>query len=154
MAAGPGVMTGDITPGPRDVGGDEVPAGLSQFNETQPIINSTTFVNADGTTAKSILIAQSAPWRLDSINVTSDDTAALVIRIFQRAGSTNFLLGSISLPAGAGTAGALPKEFFKDGMPDTEQGLAIMGSTSLQASMESAVTAAKTVTVTVFGGLF
>ena len=131
-----------------------MPSGLGQSFLTQPLVAQVTFANADGTTAKALVAAPSAYWRIVAINVTSDDTAAQVIRIFTRLSSTNYLLGSLSIPAGAGTAGAAPKEFFGDIMPANENGLDMGNSNGLQASMEAAITSGKTVTVTVFYGFY
>ena len=99
-------------------------------------------------------MAPGGAYRIDAINITSDDSAAQVVDIFLRAGSTNFLLGSVSIPAGAGKTGTLPKEFFLDGMPSSEQGMNMSGSELLQAAMEGTITSAKTVTLTIFGGLY
>jgi len=131
-----------------------MPAGIGISFVTQPLNLGTTFAAADTTVAKNILTAPGGYWRLIAINLTSDDTAAQVIDIFLRAGSTNFLLGSVSIPAGTGKAGVAPVEFFKAVMPDTEQGLDLSPTTSVQAAMEATITATKTVTVQVLYGLY
>jgi len=71
-----------------------------------------------------------------------------------RVGSTNTLLGSVTVPPGAGHAGVAPKEFFATIAIATFNGLNLQNNQSLQASCEATMTAGKTVVVTVVGGTF
>lgn len=129
-----------------------MPVGLGATFLTQPAVNPVLFTSADTTVAKVIVAAPSQPWRLIALNITSTDTAAQVIDVFLRVGSTNTLIGSVTVPAGTGVAGVAPVEFFKAIMPDTEQGLDLAGNNGIQAGLEATMTAAKTITVTaVFG---
>lgn len=124
-----------------------MPGFLQNTQAVSPVAQETTFLPADTTVAKAIVTAPGGPWHLFEITVTSDDTAARVIDIFVRSGSTNFLLGSISIPAGSGLAGVVPVAFVAFAIPSTLVGLDFPGAISLQAAMETTITAAKTVTV-------
>jgi hypothetical protein len=100
------------------------------------------------------LTAPGGPFHLFEIILCSDDTAAQVVDIFVRVGATNFLLGSINVPAGSGKAGALPVYFVKTVFPDTLIGLDIGGASSIQAALEATMTAAKTITIHASYGLY
>jgi len=134
--------------------GEKMPGFLQSTSAVAPTIQSTTFTSADTTVAKTILTAPGGPFHLFEVLISSDDTAVQVVDIFLRVGSTNFLLGSVSVPAGSGKAGALPVYFVKTVLPDTLIGLDVGGATSLQAATEATMTAAKTITVNVAYGTF
>ena len=131
-----------------------MPFGLSAFSETQPIAQGTSFTSADTTVAKNILTAQSTFARVDEIVISSDDTAAVIIDVYLRTSATNTLLGSVTVPPGAGHAGAPPVAFFGALNIANLNGIALTQVQSLQAACEATMTAAKTCVVTVVGGIF
>jgi len=131
-----------------------MPTGLGVTFETQPQWLGVTFTSADTTVAKNIFTAPGGPWRVNAINITSDDTATINLDIFVRSGATNYLLGSVTVPAGSGKAGVAPVEFFAAIMPTSEAGIDLTGAQGLQAACEATMTAAKTCTVQVYGGLY
>ena len=127
-----------------------MPGFLQSTSATGPIAQQTTFTSADTTVAKSIVTAPGGPFHVFELVICSDDTADIKLDVFTRVGSTNFLLGSVDVPAGSGKAGVLPAYFVKFAVPDTIVGLDFPGATSLQAAVEATMTAAKTLTVTAF----
>jgi hypothetical protein len=131
-----------------------MPGFLQNTQATSPVTQQTTFTSADTTVAKAILTAPGGPFHLFEIMFSSDDTAAIVVDVFSRTGATNFLLGSVTVPAGSGKNGVLPVAFLKTILPDTLIGMDFPGALSLQASCEATMTAAKTLTVTTFSGVF
>jgi hypothetical protein len=131
-----------------------MPISLQQFNETQPVLQSTTFTSADTTVAKSILSTANGPQRIDDIVLCSNDTAAVNFDLYLRIGSTSTFLGSVTVPAGAGFAGVPPILFFYQLNITDYMGLNLAGNMTLFGGCEATMTAAKTLTCTVFGGIF
>ena len=124
------------------------------------------FTNADTTTAKAIYTPTGTNGaRVDGITVTNTDTNPYTVQLFMRQGSTNYLLGTASIPASAGNLGTVqpvnllaaiavasggPNPF-----PVDAQGNMILyldASTSLWAAMTGTITAAKSVNFTTLGG--
>lgn len=64
-----------------------------------------TFVNADGTTKKTLLTAGSSGTRVDTISATSDDTSTRVMQLWVTTGGVDYLLGEVSITLGAGSDG-------------------------------------------------
>ena len=131
-----------------------MPFGVSTFQEAQPIASGTTFAAADTTVAKTVTGSPVGYYRIDQIVVCSNDTVAQVIDIFYRSGSTNYLLGSVSIPAGTGTAGTKGIDALAAVLPTTMTGIVVHSGDQIFAGMEATISAAKTVTVTAFGGTF
>lgn len=115
-----------------------------------------TFVNADGTTAKDLIVAGADGTKINGIAVTSDDTSARVLQLLVHDGSTAYLVGSVNVPTLAGTDGTTPGIELLSAtlMPwlDSEGGFFIPSGYKIQVKPTVAVTAAKTVTIVGFGG--
>lgn len=118
--------------------------------ENAPNHTEVTFVNADGTTAKTIFTAGADGSVITGINVTSDDTSAVVLNVYLNDGATDYLLGAINVPTLSGTDGSAPAvegcdpafiPFFAGGQARLKTGY------SIKAGPQAAVTAAKTVTI-------
>lgn len=63
--------------------------------------------NADGTAFKSLGVAPPADGtRIKSLHITSDDTAAQVLQVCITNGGVDYVIGEISVAAGAGTDSA------------------------------------------------
>lgn len=128
---------------------------------TQPIFVKTannaeaTFVNADGTTPKDLIIAPTDGTKIFAINVTSDDTATVNMKVFLHDGSTAYLLGTVAVPTLAGTNGSAPAVNVLDptAIPglDADGELFLPAGYKIQVAPLAAVTAAKTVTVVGLG---
>lgn len=116
--------------------------------------------NADGTTVLDLFTADATNGsRVDKIAITSDDTAAVDLDLYLHDGTSAFQIGSINVPIGAGTtAGATPVAAVsflnQTTLPFLGDDLAIhiKAGSKLQIGAQSAITSAKVVHVTVFGG--
>lgn len=115
-----------------------------------------TLENGDGTTAKDLVTAGTNGSRIDSIAVTSDDTADKDIFIYLNDGTTDFLLGRLTIKAGSGTDGTnktvaalnstdLP--FLKDDLS-----YYLQAGHKLRVAAQAAVTSGKKITVTAWIG--
>ncbi len=109
-----------------------------------------TFVNADGTTPKTLITAGADGALVYSLTATTDDTAAIEYSVYvQRDGAgTNLLLGSVSVPAASGDAAATPAVDLLDPSKikglDGDGNLILGGTDVLKVAARTAVTAAKT----------
>jgi hypothetical protein len=121
------------------------------FAEIKPLTAFLSFVNADGLTVKNLTQATSRSQRWDTILVANTDTIAHVVRVYAHKSTTMTLIGSVNVPAGAGTAGVAAVELIAALFPTGSQGAAIEQSDYLQMSVEVAVVVAFTVWVFAFG---
>ena len=67
-----------------------------------------TFVNADGTTAKTIFTPGSAGSKIVAITAFSSDSAARDLRINLNRSATNYPLTTVSVPINSGNTNAIP----------------------------------------------
>lgn len=111
------------------------------------------FENADGTTAKTLLTAGSAGTRVDSIVVTSTDTAAKTLTLGLLKGSVTYRIGEIVVPIGAGTNGTeKPADGITLALPSIGGSIHLESGCSLTVSAQVAVTSGKAIDVVAFGG--
>jgi hypothetical protein len=107
--------------------------------------------NADGTTKQLLLTAGSNGARIGSIGVVSNDTSAIVLNIFYNDGTTDFLLGSVSIPTLSGTDGSTPAVALLNSadLPFLNEDLSFFleAGDSIKIAPHSAVTSAKKVTL-------
>jgi len=111
--------------------------------------------NADGTSLKSLGIAPvAAGTRLKALHITSDDTAAQVLQFAVTISGTDYILGEIAVPAGAGTdsATASVNGISPTKMPALQtDGLSywmdLASGSDLKVKSKTAVTAAKTISL-------
>lgn len=107
-------------------------------------------VNADGTTPQTLVTAGANGARVVAVTATTDDTAAIDFSLYvQRDGAgTNFLLGTVSVPAGAGNTSAVAAVDLLDPAKikglDLDGTLILGGTDVLKVAARTAVTAAKT----------
>ena len=109
-----------------------------------------TILPADTTTAKTIVTAGADGARVMALSATTDDTAPIDYSVYvQRNGAgTDYLLGSVSVPAGAGNTSAVAAVDLFD--PSKLKGLDLdgtlpLGSTDvLKVAARTTITAAKT----------
>lgn len=110
-----------------------------------------TFTSADTTDRKAICVAVTDGTILKAINVCSNDTAVINLKVFLEDGSTEYLLGTVPIPALSGTDGVEPAVNALD--PTWIPGLDENGHLYLEADYEvrvgclATMTAAKTMTV-------
>jgi hypothetical protein len=119
------------------------------FNGTINFNGQAAFTSADTTVAKQILASGSGASFVRSILVTSTDTVDRKLDIYYRHSSTNYLIGSIDLPAGTGTAGTNPVDALDSTHIAAGQGIPMTAGDSLQAALEATMTAAKEIDVVV-----
>ena len=133
-----------------------MPSNKLPIFQEKPSPAGISFIDTDGTTAKIIYTAGENGALIDNISVVSDDTVALVFDLTFYDGTTDFPLGAVSVPAGAGSDGAVPSfNLLNDTMLTWLQsgGGAPLGANNLlKIAPQVAVTAAKTVTMVAFGG--
>lgn len=116
-----------------------------------------TFVNADGTSVKTLYTAPTDGAKVRAIVICSDDTSARDVLLYLSKSGTNYVVGHLDVPLGSGTNGTANAI---NGLNTTNlawptkdnnynQYIELEGGESLKASMLVAVTAAKTVTIVV-----
>lgn len=124
---------------------------------TGPVNIGKQIVNADGTSILDVYDNQTgAAVKITSLNITTDNDANLVVSFYQygvSGGTNSDLLGSVSVPDLSGTNGVTdPKVNVLDtlGVQESDGTYTIwIGSgKKLQAKVDSAVTAAKTMWIT------
>lgn len=111
--------------------------------------------NADGTAFKSLDVAPVADGsRVKAIHITSNDTAAQVLQFCVTIGAVDYILGEVSVPAGAGTdsASVSVSGLNATKMPALQtDGIArwldLATGSTLKVKSKTAVTAAKTINV-------
>lgn len=114
-----------------------------------------TFVNADGTTAKTLVTAGSDGTRVETISATSDDTSARDIEVSVYDGATNYVVGTVTVAIGAGyTTVAAAALLVPSKMPwlAPDGSITIKNGWSIKVRPTTTVTAAKTVAIVAFGG--
>lgn len=131
-----------------------MPQSLEKFNETSPVWQVTSFVNADGTTAKQVFANSGGPARVDAILIVNNDTIAHVVNLFLRSSSANFLMGSISIAAGVGTGGVPAVDLISSLFPAQVDAISLNTTLTLQLSLAVAMTGATTLTVMMVAGAF
>lgn len=82
-------------------------AKSATLNVTQDANNKgITFVNADGTTAKDLFVADATDGsKLYSIAATTSDTSANNVQLFYNDGTTSFLIATVRVAIASGTDG-------------------------------------------------
>ncbi len=110
-----------------------------------------TVVNADSTDKKTIATAGAAGARYDSIAVSSNDTAAVNLAFYVTVGGTDYHIGNVAVPIGAGYTTVARVDAISTLAPVTGY-LALAASAVLKCNAVAAVTADKTVTVAILVG--
>lgn len=113
--------------------------------------------NADGTTAQTLLTAGTDGTNISSLAVTSTDTSVVTLQLYINDLSTDFLIGEVDIPIGAGTdGGTTPAVNLLDSADipfmQNDGSLPIQGLYLLKVAAKVAVTAARKVTLTAFAG--
>ena len=143
-----------------------MPANTNAIFPIVPISQSMTFVNADGTSIKSIYahgLGNGA--RIDTILVTNSDSSDYTFQLFLKVGDKTFLLGSANIPANSGNnantqplnllaaisaASSGPLSFVMD--PYGNLIFPVGPNIDLAGSLSSSISPGATITVTTFGG--
>ena len=120
------------------------------------INNSTAaIVNADGTTKKDVISAGANDSLVRSLSLVTSDTAAAVVELYLYDGSNARLLYAVAVPALSGSDGSTaPIDLLGASLLPLRDGkryLPLKTGQKLQVAVQSAVTAAKQVTVVALG---
>jgi hypothetical protein len=126
--------------------------GLSTFDEKAAVIWNALVLPAAGTGAVTLIPAQVGDVRVDTILVSNRDGIAHVIIVQVAVGAVYTIIGTVSVPAGAGTAGTPSVDILAAVLPATQVGLVLPGGDILRISMAVAIVATFDVSVTAFGG--
>lgn len=118
-----------------------------------------TFVNADGTTAKTVFTAGSNDSDLKMLSITSNDTASVNMQVEYFDGSTAYLIGTVRAVTLTGTDGAanavdLLNSTALPFLPVDDAGkryIPVKTGHTIKVAPVATVTAAKTVTVVAIG---
>jgi hypothetical protein len=121
-----------------------------------------TYVNADGTSYKTVYTAGSNGSRLTNILLTNTDSgSAYVVQLAVQISSTNYLIGTVNVPLSSGNTTSAPtvlalnsSQFAglaRDANGNPYIDLPAGVSAKLMALVTVAVTSAKTVTITASG---
>lgn len=114
-----------------------------------------TFVNADGTSLKTLYTAGADDAIVKSIMCTSNDTSTVNMKIVVNDGSTDRIIGTVAVATLSGTSGSaaavdLLSASLLPGLPLDQNGkrvLPLQGTHVLKVAPLAAVTAAKTVDI-------
>ena len=125
------------------------------------------FTNSTSTTVPTtILAAQTNGAKLEAIMITSTDTSARDVSVYVTISATNYLLGTVSIPAGAGLTDTVPAVNFLTALssgaamlplPVDANGnryLYLQSTASLTATPGTTITSAKTIQIITVGGAF
>jgi hypothetical protein len=131
----------------------------SLFLPTGANNQSVTFVNADGTTAKTLVTAGSNDTDVKSIIVASNDSAAVNLQLFINRSAVAYLLGTVNIPITAGNTGAIASvdllgSTLIPGLPLDSIGkpyIPMKTGDTLTVAPLAAVTTAKTCYISAFG---
>lgn len=118
-----------------------------------PVVYPVKLQNADGTGFKDFLTSPTGGVMLGRIRVASDDTAAVVLQFAYNVSATDYVLGEVSIPAGAGTNGTTP---WVDVLAqlNLDDAINLPAASKLRVKAKTAVTAAKTIDLVAEGGQF
>lgn len=121
-------------------------------------VSAVTFVNADGTTPKTLWTPGASGGRLGSISAVSDDTAAREMALYVRLSGVDYRVGTVNVPIGAGNTASVVSVniLVLSACPwlDSDGSLKLQTGATIKIGPTVAVTAAKTVTLVGWGGDF
>ena len=131
-------------------------ANISPIFPLTPTGATQTIVAADTTTAKTIITGGTNGTRVDSVAVSSTDTAAQVLNIIINDGTNDRQVGTINIPLGSGTVLGNPaiSLLTTSSLPWLPSSGSIFLKTGwvLKLSAQTTITAAKTISITAFAG--
>ena len=109
------------------------------------------FASGDTTTKKTIATGGADGSRVDSIMVSSDDTAAVNLAFYLNDGSTDYYIGNVNVPIGSGYTTVARVEAMQTLGPQTGY-LFVPNGWTLKCNCVATMTAAKICTVVASGG--
>jgi hypothetical protein len=112
-----------------------------------------TFASGDTTTKKTIVTGPTDSARVDAIYCCSDDTAAISLNFYLNNGSTDFYIGTVAIPIGAGYTTVSRIDAMTTLAPLLGY-LWVPSGWTLKCACQATMTAAKTLTVVPQGGVY
>lgn len=125
---------------------------VGQFDERTPLAVAAQILPADGTGFKTLHTAPLSGSRLDDILLSSTGAAAHVITFALTIAATTYYVGSVSVPAGAGHAGAPPIQLGATVQPTNQLGWILGYNVSLICQLAVAMGAGEQMDIVAFGG--
>lgn len=126
--------------------------GLSLYDEQIIYTRGVQFLLADGTTPKDLAMAPQGWERIHEIWATNTDAIAHVVQVMYQSGALNGLVGSVSVPAGAGVGGAASVALLATIFGTANEGLAFNPNTGVVAGLEVAMVGTAAVTLLAIAG--
>jgi len=110
-------------------------------------------LNADGLAVKDFVISPSSGCRMGVIRAASDDTVDVRLQFKRTISGTDYVLGEVQIPAGAGTNGTTG---WVDVLASLNLGLPINlpAGSKIRVAAKTAVAAGKTIDLVAEGGQF
>ena len=113
-----------------------------------------TFTSADTTSKKTVATGDSPDGtRIDSIMCSTDDTTTVNLAFYVTVGGTDYYIGNVNLPIGAGYT-TVPRVDAIATLAPTLGYLVLPSGVDLKCNCVATMTAAKTTTVVAMGGDF
>jgi hypothetical protein len=111
------------------------------------------FTSADGANKKTLVAGAADSSRVDAISCCSNDTAAISLNFYLNNGATDFYIGTVVVPIGAGYT-TVSKVDAITALAPVLGYLWIPSGWSLKCACNAAMTAAKTLDVVAHGGVY
>lgn len=111
------------------------------------------FASGDTTTKKTIQTGGTNGTRVDSIMCSTDDTTTVNLAFYLATGGTDYYIGNVNLPIGAGYTTVARVDAMSTLSP-TLGYLVVPNGATLKCNCVATMTAAKTTTVVAMGGDF
>ena len=125
--------------------------GLDHYSESAAIITLQQLTAAMTTTPQSIVAASGAPQRYDQIILSSTSVANHDVALYAHAGSGNYIIAVVNVPAGAGTSVVPPVDLVA-GIPGLPGGVVVSGATGLYFGVLVILGAGEVINAVALGG--
>jgi hypothetical protein len=117
-------------------------------------------VNATSTTVTAVTASTSFGSQVKNLQATSNDTSAHDIAVFKNVGGTNYLIGTVAVPASAGFSSTVPAVNLLQALPglpvdsNNNPYISLAATDLIEVGALVAITAAKTLTVVATSDIF
>lgn len=126
---------------------------IAALDERTPLVIGVQFLAADGVGWKTIYTGPVSGARVDDILLSSNGAVAHVVEFRITLGGVNYIIGSISIPSGAGFAGAAAVSAAALPIPPLQSGWLLGYQTTLACHVAVVMGAAEELNVVAFGGI-
>ena len=121
--------------------------------------NNVSILPADTTVDQDLVTAGADGASVTNLTATTTDTSAVIVVIKVNDGTTDLIIGEVTVPIGSGTNGTAPTKNLLDAiaMPGVlqEDGSLLLGATAiLSVAAKSTITTAKTLDISAVGGSY